>query len=544
MYNKWHESELERWLSDNNIPHPKAADRKEMEDLVAKNWNDYVIEPYKKWSPDQLYAYLSAKGKEVASDADESADSLMAKVKESWFGTADNANKAMSDSKGWILDTWSDSELKALCDRNGIPGESDGDNNKLAKLKTNHATTVPNPRNRDTLLANARRGYEVAAKKAGEAAAYPGNWLYEGWSESDLKSWLDKNGIPAPQTSNRDQLVASVRRNSHLAYLKAQEKAEKARAKAEEAYAKVTDETIEAWNESNLQKFCDENGIDVPHGTKANELRALIRKQRAEVMGSDVHGKASKAFGAATSKAGNQYAKATDDAALVAQKGFEDAVDKWSDSRLKSYLDARGVPVPQGSSIDELRALARKHSHKASTGWSAWTFDDFNKENLQGYLSKHGNAAAKAAAKKKDVTRDELVTAAQSAYSSASTVGGAEYAAATNYISDVSSQMKNKAFDKWSETELKKYLDSYGVPVPQGSKVEELKALARKQSTYFKFGTSSPGGTLYAKVEEAVSDGWGWVQKQLRLGSDAATERAGELNAAAKKKAEKLQEEL
>ncbi len=95
-----------------------------MEDLVAKNWNDYVIEPYQKWSPDQLYAYLSAKGKAVASDADDTADTLMAKVKESWFGTADSANKAMADSKEWALDSWSDSQLKALCDRNGISGKS------------------------------------------------------------------------------------------------------------------------------------------------------------------------------------------------------------------------------------------------------------------------------------------------------------------------------------------------------------------------------------------------------------------------------------
>ncbi len=405
------------------------------------------------------------------------------------------------------------------------------------------------------MLGNARRAYEVSAKKAGETAAYPGNWLYESWSDSDLKSWLDKNGVAAPQGSNRNKLIATVRRNSHLAYLKGQDEAENARVKAKAAYAKMSDDAMEAWDESKLQKFCDENGIAVPHGTRAKELRALIRKNRAEIMGSDVHGKASKAFGAATSKAGNQYAKATDDATLIAQREFEQAADKWSNSRLKSYLDARGIPVPQNSGTDELRALVRKHAHKASSGWTAWTFDDFNKENLKGYLSKHGNAAAKAAAKKKDIARDELVTAAQSAYSSASTAGGAQYAAATSYLSEVNSQMKNKAFDKWSETELKKYLDSYGVPVPQGSKIEDIKALARRQSTYFKYGTSSPGGTLYAQVEKVVSDGWGWISQQLRLGSDAATEKAAEANAAAKKKAAeanaaakkkaaKLQEEL
>jgi hypothetical protein len=29
-----------------------------------------------------------------------------------------------------------------------------------------------------------------------QTASYPGNWLYETWSESELKEWLDTHGIP------------------------------------------------------------------------------------------------------------------------------------------------------------------------------------------------------------------------------------------------------------------------------------------------------------------------------------------------------------
>ena len=80
-----------------------------------------------------------------------------------------------------------------------------------------------------------------------------------------------------------------------------------------------------------------------PQGTKVNELRALVRKHRAELLGDTVSGTAASAFGAATSKAGNEYAKATDSASLAAQEAFNEAVNTWSESRLKSYLDARGV---------------------------------------------------------------------------------------------------------------------------------------------------------------------------------------------------------
>ena len=44
-YNKWHETELERWLSDHDIPYPTPADRKDLENLVKENWQDKVIGP-------------------------------------------------------------------------------------------------------------------------------------------------------------------------------------------------------------------------------------------------------------------------------------------------------------------------------------------------------------------------------------------------------------------------------------------------------------------------------------------------------------------
>jgi hypothetical protein len=522
VYNKWHETELERWLSDHNIPYPTASDRKDLESLVEKNWNDYVVTPYKSWDTADLSAYLQAKGSQVQSEADATKDSLVQQVKANWYETEDNAQQAYASVRDWILDTWTESQLKAFADKNGIP--------------------VPQPRQRDTILQKARQSYEAAAKKLGETAQYPGDWLYSTWSESDLKEWLDTNGFPAPQPASRDKLIASVRRNSRLAYLKAQAQAASATSSAQAAYATLTDMIIDAWGESQLKEFCDKNGIPVPQGTRVNELRALVRKHRASILGDNVAAKAQS--GAATSNAQNEYAKATDSASLAAQHAFDEVVNSWSSSRLKAYLDARGVPVPQGSNADELRALVRKHAHKAASGWTAWTFDDFSVEKLKDYLSKNGDAAAKKAAAKKDATRDELVSAAQSAYASASTAGGSTYASATSYLTAATASAKQGAFETWTESDIKAYLDSYGVPVPQGSKIEELRALARKQATYFRYGTSSPGGTILAKIEEAANNGWNWVKSQLSVGSEAAQQKAAEAEAAAKKAAKDARQEL
>lgn len=37
------------------------------------------------------------------------------------------------------------------------------------------------------MLSTARDNYQTIADKVGETAAYPGNWLYASWSDSDLK---------------------------------------------------------------------------------------------------------------------------------------------------------------------------------------------------------------------------------------------------------------------------------------------------------------------------------------------------------------------
>ena len=156
-----------------------------------------------------------------------------------------------------------------------------------------------------------------------------------------------------------------------------------ASASAKAATQSLSDSLFDAWSDSQIKQWADENGIKVPQGSKRNELIALARKHRELLTGEKVVSSASSAFGAATSKAGNQFAQATDDASMKSEDAFNAAVGTWSDSRLKAFLDARGVPVPQGGKKDELVAAVRLNKHKATSGWSAWTFDTWTTENLR-----------------------------------------------------------------------------------------------------------------------------------------------------------------
>ncbi len=98
-------------------------------------------------------------------------------------------------------------------------------------------------------------------------------------TESDLKEWLDTHGFPVPQPtavwppqspfparqlthdSQRDKLIASVRRNSRLAYLRMQENADRSKKASHDANARLTDKLIDFWSESQLKEFCDKSNI-------------------------------------------------------------------------------------------------------------------------------------------------------------------------------------------------------------------------------------------------------------------------------------------
>ena len=174
-------------------------------------------------------------------------------------------------------------------------------------------------------------------------------------------------------------------------------------------------------------------------------------------------------------------------------------------------------------------------------------------------MSSSKNKAAQKAASKSGATRDELMKQAQDSYSSASKAGGSNFASVTSYLTASTNVVKDSTFDTWSDSELKSYLDSYGIKTYQGSTTNELKAMARRNAQYFRYGTNSPGAGIWTQVQSGAQ----WVLDQLKLGAargrkeaeyqgqkgadyvkeagTTATHRAGE---AGQRVADKVKEEL
>jgi len=393
VYDKWHETELERWLSDHNVPYPTPADRKDLENLVKDNWNGKVVQPYQSWETPQLSAYLKERGYQVKKGTEKNKDSLISQVKQYWYETESEATNAYTNVRDWIFDSWTDSQLKTFLDKNGIPN--------------------PTPTNRASLLKTARENYQSIANKLGQNYYYPGNWLYESWSDSDLKSWFDARGYPVPQPTSRDSLIASLRRQSRVASLKSSAAASSASASAASAQASLSNALFDSWSESELKKWFDTNGIKVPQGSKKNELVALARKHRAQLLGDSASATLSSAYGAATTRAGNEYVAATNGAQyyidLVKEKlglaasQASASVTSATGAAAKSASSASAAAAKSASSASK-EAVKSASSASKNAGKNAQKATDAASESA----SKAKHRAQEAGQKATDYAKEEL----------------------------------------------------------------------------------------------------------------------------------------
>jgi hypothetical protein len=87
------------------VPYATPADRKDLSDLVQKNWENSVAKPYSSWGPSQLTSYLTSTGQEVKKGTEKNKDSLLAQVQNAWHETADQANEAYGNTANWIFNT-------------------------------------------------------------------------------------------------------------------------------------------------------------------------------------------------------------------------------------------------------------------------------------------------------------------------------------------------------------------------------------------------------------------------------------------------------
>jgi hypothetical protein len=305
--------------------------------------------------------------------------------------------------------SWTESQLKSFLDYHGVPN--------------------PEPRTRDSLLSTVRSNYQSAANKAGETTAYPGEWIYSQWSDSDLKAWCDERGIPVPQTGNRDSLISTIRRNSYVAAREANKKYNSVTKQAASAQESLSNQLLESWSDSQVKEWLDKNGIPVPQGSKRNELTALARKHSARLSGNNVKDQAASAYGAATSSAGNYYAQATDDSYSGLRYYYDYALNQIGFASEEAKASLSSASARASSSVVSASSVASSSAVSASSYASS----------LASLASKSASSASSSASKAGQNAPAAAASAASEVSASASSAASVASVSASSSASSASS---------------------------------------------------------------------------------------------------------
>lgn len=379
--------------------------------------------------------------------------------------------------------------------------------------------------------------------------------VFSRWSNSQLKAFADVHGLDVPQTSTKDELEKFARKNKKLLQddinyyaKKASEESKPFLSKAKEQFiqtsnklrddlyeqvdfskqkfydesGKIKDDVFNSWSNSQLKAFADLHGLDVPQTSKKSEVERFARRNK-KLLQDDINHYTRKAAEDSKSylnKANAQFSQASKDF-------FDSSVKLWSDSRLKQFLDARGVHVGPKTNKEKLVELVQQNKQKAIQSVpGSWTFDAWSTEDLQKWLKQQN--------KKADGQRQDLVNTAQDYLNRAKDSSTEQYNAVVQSLQDSVNGYKQSSFDKWSDSDLKAYLDTYGIKTYQGSTRNELIAHARSQYRLFTHG--------------ADPDGWNRIKDSFVAGGmqlfNGVKVHGGALYSSAKDRAEQWYQQL
>lgn len=91
------------------------------------------------------------------------------------------------------------------------------DFDSLTKFLKHHGIKVDEKANKSDLLKTLKNKYSSISKKNKGSNFYPGDWLYESWSEDDLKKWLNNYKIEFDKNSSKKGLVEKVKEYNYKA---------------------------------------------------------------------------------------------------------------------------------------------------------------------------------------------------------------------------------------------------------------------------------------------------------------------------------------
>lgn len=250
---------------------------------------------------------------------------------------------------------------------------------------------------------------------------------------------------------------------------------------------KIRDDVFNTWSDSQLNEWLESHNIikEPSKPSTVDELRKFAAKHK-DLLLEDINNFKDKAADSASP----YLSKSKEYVADSADALFESTVSTWSSSRLKAYLDARGIPAPQYGKKDQLLKLVRENRYRLVDRKynGPWTFDAWSVDDLKSWLQEQGSNI--------QGSREQLATAANEQLAKLKENAKHKSNDAYGVTVDAWNRAKKPDFGKWSDTDLKAYVGSYGVDFK--NERDDLVRQAEQNYNYFVQGS---GPAKWEKVK-------------------------------------------
>ena len=278
------------------------------------------------------------------------------------------SNKQSSDISGWLFDSWSASQLHQLLDQHHINCEPQA--------------------SKEVLLAKVKENFDDISKSLKVSGYYPSSTFFQGWSVSDIQTWLKEQGIEYSDDikDKKDKLIHLVKKNIYHASRYAEEKrleTLQSLVLSDEPIfdksGKLIDTIFEHWSNVDMKNWLEFHkiSVDLEHVDKHKYLLNLAKEniellkndiswytERMEMASSPYIIKPANYIASLLNSAGSRVHNAIPNGLhnwfcySKCSKVFD--VSNWTRDRLKSYLDVRNVKYHTLSPTSDSRQLAQE----------------------------------------------------------------------------------------------------------------------------------------------------------------------------------------
>ncbi|KAI5957218.1 hypothetical protein KGF54_000146 [Candida jiufengensis] len=264
--------------------------------------------------------------------------------------------------KDWFFESWDLNSLQKYLKYNGIKYDLNA--------------------NKSDLLKEIKSSFDKIAKKNKGSSYYPGNWLYDSWSNDDLTNWLTRYGIEYDKKSTKDQLIDKVKEFNYKATNDITDTKDSLFDSLDlfdksifDKVGQIKNEFFETWSYSQLREWLFLYGFInftpdeyVPDLDK-DELIAKAQNYKSYLL-QDIqdwlqhsekkhHPFLSKDADTSTGSSSNKIKKGG--VSNLINDTFFVGIDNWSKDKLREFLNVRKVPYSIFTTRHQLVDLVKEH---------------------------------------------------------------------------------------------------------------------------------------------------------------------------------------